>query len=68
MVVPEVPKDSPLAPRDYQIELYRKALDNNIIAVMDTGSGKTLVAVMLIKEMMEQELQAQRSSAEVSCQ
>ncbi|KAF9349509.1 Dicer-like protein 1 [Mortierella sp. NVP85] len=31
---------------------------------MDTGSGKTLVAVMLIKEMMERELQAQRSSAD----
>ncbi|KAF9981623.1 Dicer-like protein 1 [Modicella reniformis] len=31
---------------------------------MDTGSGKTLVAVMLIKEMVERELEAKRSPAE----
>ncbi|KAG0221005.1 Dicer-like protein 1 [Mortierella sp. GBA43] len=46
------------------MELFRKALEQNIIAVMDTGSGKTLVAVMLIKEMMERELEAQRPKAE----
>lgn len=27
-------------PRDYQIELFQKAKQENIIAVLDTGSGK----------------------------
>jgi len=40
-----------LDPREYQIELFEKAKKENIIAVLDTGSGKTLIAVMLLKEM-----------------
>ncbi|KAG2171419.1 hypothetical protein INT43_009080 [Umbelopsis isabellina] len=42
-----------LDPRSYQLELLDKALKENIIAVLDTGSGKTLIAVMLIKAMDE---------------
>ncbi|KAI1304584.1 Dicer-like protein 1 [Mortierella claussenii] len=64
VVVPEVPVDPYLVPRTYQIELFRKALRKNIIAVMDTGSGKTLVAVMLIKAMIEREQAAQRMEHE----
>ncbi|KAF8932138.1 hypothetical protein EDD21DRAFT_378171 [Dissophora ornata] len=64
VVVPEVARDPFLVPRQYQLELFRKALKSNIIAVMDTGSGKTLVAVMLIREMMQREQDAQRSPAE----
>lgn len=40
-----------LDPREYQLELFEKAKKENIIAVLDTGSGKTLIAVMLLKEM-----------------
>lgn len=40
-----------LTPRAYQYELFQKALQQNIIAVLQTGSGKTLIAVMLIKQM-----------------
>jgi hypothetical protein len=40
-----------LDPREYQLELLEKAKKENIIAVLDTGSGKTLIAVMLMKEM-----------------
>jgi hypothetical protein len=40
-----------LDPREYQMELFEKAKKENIIAVLDTGSGKTLIAVMLLKEM-----------------
>jgi endoribonuclease Dicer len=42
----------PMAPREYQYELYKKAVSENIIAVLDTGSGKTLISVMLIKHML----------------
>ncbi|CAO3597959.1 unnamed protein product [Absidia cylindrospora] len=44
-----------LCPRIYQYELYQKALKENIIAVLHTGSGKTLIAVMLLKQMALQE-------------
>lgn len=42
--------------RDYQQELFERAKDENIIAVLDTGSGKTLIACLLIKHTLEGEL------------
>ncbi|CAK7231798.1 Dicer-like protein 1 [Sporothrix curviconia] len=45
------------SPRDYQIELFEKAKQKNIIAVLDTGSGKTLIAVLLLRHTIEQELE-----------
>ncbi|KAI8093080.1 dicer-2 protein [Halteromyces radiatus] len=44
-----------LSPREYQYELYNRAINENVIAVLHTGSGKTLIAVMLIKYMALQE-------------
>ncbi|GAN10589.1 dicer-like protein 1 [Mucor ambiguus] len=41
-----------LAPREYQYEIFKKAVTENTIAVLDTGAGKTLIAVMLIKHML----------------
>ncbi|KAG0025287.1 Dicer-like protein 1 [Podila clonocystis] len=64
------PKDSseplglPLVPRLYQQHMYEKALQENVIAVMDTGSGKTLVSAMLIKEITRREEEAHRSPNE----
>ncbi|CAF1670671.1 unnamed protein product, partial [Rotaria magnacalcarata] len=38
-------------PRSYQTELMEQAKHENLIICLPTGSGKTYIAVMLIKEM-----------------
>ncbi|TVY67376.1 Dicer-like protein [Lachnellula suecica] len=45
------------SPREYQIELFERAKEKNIIAVLDTGSGKTLIAVLLLRHIFAQELE-----------
>ncbi|KAL3420341.1 RNase3 domain protein [Phlyctema vagabunda] len=45
------------SPRDYQVELFERAKQKNIIAVLDTGSGKTLIAVLLLRHIFAQELE-----------
>ena len=42
---------SRLQARPYQEELLKKAMEGNTIVYLGTGSGKTFIAVMLIKEM-----------------
>lgn len=44
-------------PRDHQIELFNRAKMENTIAVLETGSGKTLIAVLLIRWVLDQELE-----------
>ena len=39
--------------RPYQKELLEKAKEKNIIVYLGTGSGKTFIAVMLIKHMRD---------------
>ncbi|KAF7176654.1 hypothetical protein CNMCM7691_003306 [Aspergillus felis] len=45
-----------LDPREYQIELFERAKVQNTIAVLDTGSGKTLIAVLLLRHTIMYEL------------
>lgn len=45
------------SPRDYQTELFQKAKEENIIAVLDTGSGKTHIATLLLRHILDEELQ-----------
>ncbi|KAK0547930.1 Dicer-like protein 1 [Tilletia horrida] len=45
-----------LKPRKYQHALYEAAKDYNIIACLDTGAGKTLVAVMLLQHFNDIEI------------
>jgi superfamily II DNA or RNA helicase len=44
-------------PRDYQTELFERAKKENVIAVLDTGSGKTLIAALLMRHIAWQELE-----------
>ena len=42
--------------RDYQSELFARAKAGNIIAVLDTGSGKTLIAALLLRDVVTKEM------------
>ncbi|KAG0373178.1 Dicer-like protein 1 [Mortierella sp. AD032] len=52
-------------PRKYQLEVAKRAIEKNIIAVSDTGSGKTLISVMLLKNVVAQ---ARQQAKETGCQ
>ncbi|XP_077992696.1 endoribonuclease Dicer-like [Glandiceps talaboti] len=41
-------------PRAYQVELLERALEKNTVVCLQTGGGKTFIAVMLIKELAHQ--------------
>ncbi|KAL5528914.1 hypothetical protein ACEPAG_4888 [Sanghuangporus baumii] len=43
-----------LVPRKYQEEIFEQARSENVIAALETGSGKTLIAALLVKWMMAQ--------------
>lgn len=38
-----------LCARRYQQEVFERALRQNVIAVLETGTGKTLIAIMLLQ-------------------
>ncbi|XP_039110487.1 endoribonuclease Dicer [Hyaena hyaena] len=46
--------DNIYTPRKYQVELLEAALDHNTIVCLNTGSGKTFIAVLLTKELSYQ--------------
>ncbi|KAL7957438.1 hypothetical protein V8C34DRAFT_325108 [Trichoderma compactum] len=47
-----------MSPREYQIDLFERARDENTIVVLDTGSGKTLIAALLMRHLLQLELQS----------
>ena len=49
-----------LSARDYQMELYQRAKEQNIIAVLGTGSGKTHIATLLLRHVLELEVDARK--------
>ncbi|KAK5132305.1 hypothetical protein LTR08_009213 [Meristemomyces frigidus] len=50
--------------RQYQLELFERAKKQNTIAVLDTGSGKTLIAVLLLRWTIDQELERRAAGGE----
>lgn len=55
-------------PRSYQLELFERAKQENTIAVLDTGTGKTLIAVLLLRHTIDEELErrAQNQSPRIA--
>ncbi|KAG6035504.1 hypothetical protein E4U41_006045 [Claviceps citrina] len=51
------PKKIISSPRQYQLDLFERAKEGNTIVVLDTGSGKTLIAVLLLRHILDGELQ-----------
>ncbi|KAG9051388.1 Dicer-like protein 1 [Tulasnella sp. UAMH 9824] len=47
-----------LLPRAYQTEIFERALKGNIVAALATGSGKTLIAALLLRWMASNPSQA----------
>ena len=43
-----------MSARPYQVELLERAKERNTIVCLGTGTGKTFISVMLIKEMGHQ--------------
>ncbi|KFY13215.1 hypothetical protein V492_03412 [Pseudogymnoascus sp. VKM F-4246] len=52
------------SPREYQIELFERAKTRNTIAVLDTGSGKTLIAALLLRHVIDEELERRANGGE----
>lgn len=46
----EVEEPTELTPRDYQVRLYQEAVKNNCIIFLGTGTGKTFISIMLMKD------------------
>ncbi|KAI4240418.1 MAG: hypothetical protein L6R40_005129 [Gallowayella cf. fulva] len=51
--VNEAPSIEPLQPRAFQFEMLEESLRRNIIVAMDTGAGKTLVAILRMRAELE---------------
>ncbi|XP_068738102.1 endoribonuclease Dicer-like [Montipora capricornis] len=50
----ELEPEVKMNPRPYQVELLERAKERNTIVCLGTGTGKTFISVMLIKEMAHQ--------------
>ena len=49
----ELQANDGLVPRSYQLEMLEESMRRNILVAMDTGSGKTLIAILRIQAELE---------------
>ena len=49
----EAQTNNGLIPRSYQLEMLEESMQRNLIIAMDTGSGKTLIAILRIQAELE---------------
>uniref|UniRef100_A0A1B6DNE2 Uncharacterized protein n=1 Tax=Clastoptera arizonana TaxID=38151 RepID=A0A1B6DNE2_9HEMI len=63
-ILKEEVKQNDFKPREYQIELLELALKQNTIMYLPTGSGKTFIATLLIKELSKQQNCFEKSFSE----
>lgn len=61
----EAEESGATVPRSYQMEMFQKAMAGNVIAVLDTGSGKTLISCLIIKHMHNIDFEKKRSKISV---
>ena len=46
------PQNHIIFPRNYQVEIFEKAKNQNSIIYLDTGRGKTFISIMLISNLL----------------
>ncbi len=51
-----------LKPRDYQMQILSQASKMNTIGFLDTGTGKTYIAILLMKQLFKEGLEINRLS------
>ena len=61
---PEGMQADRFTPRSFQVELLDYARRENTIVCLQTGSGKTFIAVMLVKELMSASVDVRKKLAE----
>jgi endoribonuclease Dicer len=47
-----------MQPRSYQVELFRKARESNTIVYLETGTGKTMISILLMEDFLSRQAQA----------
>ena len=53
-------KKKKMIPREYQKQIYEKAKEENSIIYMETGKGKTFIAIMLMADFLGIDLQIEK--------
>lgn len=61
----ELEETNATIPRTYQMEMFHRAMEGNVIAVLDTGSGKTLISCLIIKHIHNLDFECKRSRISV---